>query len=212
MIETTNSSVWQFLMQRLEHYEREIGMTFMLNSAATRDSERTTAQEIRIQAIELETSHGGAYSTLATDLQAPIARFNMEQIGAGMLAGKNITPIIITGLEALGRAADLENLQLWLQDLALLKEIPEDLLGEFDKKAYLQYSATARGVEYTKFLMTPEKQAQEATDIRNTQLQNEMMTAGIQGVSQAVGKSDINTLAGAAQAAMPAMQQAMPQQ
>lgn len=210
MIETTNSQVWQFLISRLEHYEREIGMTFLLNSAATRDAERVTAQEIRLQAHELETSHGGVYSTLATDLQSPIARFNLEQVGA-TIAGKNIEPIIITGLEALGRAADLENLQLWLQDLVLLKDLPESFLAEFEPKSYLQFSAAARGVEYTKFLKTPEQKAADTQAIQQSQLANEMMTAGIQGVGNAVGKSDLNTLASAAKVAAPAMGMSVPQ-
>lgn len=205
MIETTNSQVWQFLISRLEHYEREIGMTFLLNSAATRDAERVTAQEIRVQAHELETSHGGVYSTLATDLQAPIATFNLEQVGANVLAGKNIEPIIITGLEALGRAADLENLQLWLQDLVLLKDLPESFLAEFEPKSYLQFSAAARGVEYTKFLKTPEQKNADASALQQQQLTSEMLTAGIQGVGNAVGKSDLNTLASAARTAAPAM-------
>ncbi len=204
MVDTTNSSVWQFLQSRLEHYEREIGMTFLLNSAATRDAERVTAQEIRIQAHELETSHGGVYSTLAVDLQLPYANFLLQQIDAN-IAGQAIEPMIVTGLEALGRQADLESLQLWLQDLALLKELPDDFLAQFDARAYMAFSATSRGVEYTKFLKPVEQQQEEAALAQQQQIAAEMMGAGIQGVAASAGKTPLPELADTAVKAGSAM-------
>ena len=197
LIDTTNSSVWQFLMSRLEHYERELGMTFLLNTSATRQAERVTAQEIRLQAQELETSHGGVYSTLAMELQRPLAIFLLEDVES-QIGGQDIEPVIVTGLEALGRAADLESLQLWLQDLTLWKDIPEEFKAELSPRDYMTFSATGRGVEYPKFMKPIEEQQEDEANMQRQQMSASMMQAGLDGMSASAGKTPLPELAKAA--------------
>ena len=59
---------------------RRLGAAFLLNTAVTRDAERVTAQEIRMQAQELESSLGGVYSRLANELQLPLAKRLLQEI------------------------------------------------------------------------------------------------------------------------------------
>src|SRR5690606_19590600 len=56
----------------MDSLTRDLAQVFLLNSAVTRDAERVTAEEIRANIQELETSHGGIYSRLADEWQRPL--------------------------------------------------------------------------------------------------------------------------------------------
>lgn len=103
----------------LSKYITRIGRAFLLSSAAQRDAERVTAEEIRRDVLELETSLGGVYSRLAVDYQRPMAYWLAAMLGV-KLQGTDIQPTIITGLDALSRNSDLENLLRAIQQLALV--------------------------------------------------------------------------------------------
>ncbi len=106
----------------LSKYITRIGRAFLLASAAQRDAERVTAEEIRRDVMELETSLGGVYSRLAVDFQRPLAYWLAKQLGV-KLSDTGIQPTIITGLDALSRNSDLENLMRALQQLLVLSQI-----------------------------------------------------------------------------------------
>nr|WP_314363814.1 portal protein [uncultured Achromobacter sp.] len=57
----------------LSKYVSCIGRTFLPRAIEVRDAERVIAEEIRMQAQELETSLGGVYSRLAIDFQLSLA-------------------------------------------------------------------------------------------------------------------------------------------
>lgn len=103
----------------LSKYVTRIGRAFLLASAAQRDAERVTAEEIRRDVMELETSLGGVYSRLAVDYQKPLAYWLARMRGV-KLEGTEITPTIITGLDALSRNSDLENLMRAVNQLVLV--------------------------------------------------------------------------------------------
>jgi len=109
-------------------YIQRIGRGFLLGSAVTRDAERVTAEEIRMQANELETGLGGAYSRLAVDFQEPMA-FWLTKLTGLAANGQQIVPVVITGLDALSRNGDLEALKLFLGDVAALTTLPEQTVG-----------------------------------------------------------------------------------
>ena len=128
---------YAFVLQFLQELKREIGEAFLLHQV--RDAERVTAQEIQMLNRELETVLGGVYSILAHEFQLPLLRSlmaRMERSGSLPEEVKKfpkdiINPIIVTGLEALGRSSDLEKL-LQLQALLTPQEQqfvnPEELL------------------------------------------------------------------------------------
>lgn len=93
----------------IEEYRRRIGQAFLLNSANRRDAERVTTVELRIDANELETSLGGIYSLLAQELQKPLAMLYLSRVSS-TLSDRDINPVIVTGIEALGRAGELDKI------------------------------------------------------------------------------------------------------
>lgn len=108
--------------------ESRLSFCFLLNSSVQRTQDRVTAEEIRYVAGELEDTLGGVYSLLSQELQLPLVSciYNqMQSLGSlpqDANIGENIEPSIITGLDALGRGADLQKL---IEVTQLITQFPE---------------------------------------------------------------------------------------
>lgn len=148
----------QAVNMRVRELEQELGAAFMLSTATTRQAERVTAEEIKMQIAELETSHGGIYSKLADEWQTPLAHIilNME----GISPEHDITPFIITGMDALSRSAESEAVYLVFQDLSVTQQL--GTWGRWlDEDKYLSTACTNRGVDKAKFFKDKEVVKQE---------------------------------------------------
>lgn len=136
--------------EMIRDLKEELSFVFALHSAVQRNAERVTAEEIRFMAQELDSNNGGAYSTLALDFQMPLLtsrRARLSRTGKlPSLPKKALRPMIVTGLDALGRGAELDNLR------ALVKDVV-DLGGPQALETYLHFDdllkrlTTARGVK-----------------------------------------------------------------
>lgn len=166
---------------------RRIGQAFLLNSAITRDAERVTAEEIRMQAQELETSLGGVYSRLAVDLQMPIVYWLMKQIDVS-IKGTKLIPTIVTGLAALSRNAEASALGLFLNDLATLGTLPPLVLQRLQLTPTISTLASAHGItpsKYVKSEETVQKENQEAMAAQNEAIASqEASKAGAQALAK----------------------------
>lgn len=149
----------QYVTAYIERLQRDIGMAFLLNSSIQRDAERVTAEEIRMMANELETSNGGIYSHLAATWQMPQAKLLVRDINLDF-AGDIVFPKIVTGMDSLSRNGDMENIRLFISDLAMLEGVPEEIRGEFHAGRFAQMIGTARGIDYKKFLLTADEKEQ----------------------------------------------------
>jgi hypothetical protein len=163
-----------------QEYIRRIGQGFLLGTAVTRNAERVTAEEIRMQAQELETSLGGAYSRLAVDFQIPIAYWLLIQIGFNLLdgQGQHVRPSIVTGLDALSRNGDLDDLKLWLADMAALANLPPILQGQLKMDAIAQALALPRRINITAFIKSPAEQQAEQQAYQQQQQEAAAQQAG----------------------------------
>jgi len=147
------SNVADFLSQQFDVTARRIGAAFLLTTAVTRDAERVTAQEIRMQAQELESSLGGVYTRLATELQLPLAKRLLKTLNATF---KDIEPVIVTGLESLSRNSELDNFRAFMQDMIILSDVPEEVKEWMEFKDVIAMLGAGHGVDYKKFLKDPE--------------------------------------------------------
>lgn len=163
------------MVQRLQ---QQIGAAFLLQTAVTRDAERVTAEEIRQTANELDLSNGGIYSRFAEEWQYRTAVLMLKRIKVDLGNG-TIDPVIITGLDSLSRAGDIDNLRMLIGDLQLLNTVPEDIRAGIDATKFIAYCAVRRGVDYQKFeksaaTMQAEQQAQQ----QQMQMQQQGEAAG----------------------------------
>jgi len=102
-----------------------LSRAFLMYQSVQRDAERVTAEEVRVVANELEESLGGLYSVLASELQAPLLRAHIGWMKRKKKLPKlpeGIEPVVVTGLEALGRGHELSRLRTFLQFLSPLGE------------------------------------------------------------------------------------------
>lgn len=163
-------------------YITRIGRGFLLGSQITRNAERVTAEEIRMQAEELETSLGGAYSRLAVDMQTPICRWLLKRIKL-TFKDTELVPVIVTGLDALSRGGDLDNLKMFLADLAGVSSLPPALQNLLKLRAVANRFAAGRGIKTSDILKTDEELAAEQKAQQDAQLQAEAQAAGVQAAA-----------------------------
>lgn len=146
---------WNMLGAIIAKAESRIGRGFLMNSSVTRDAERVTAEEIRIQAMELETALGGVYSHLAEELQTPVAWNVLAELNLDKLQG--VEPMITTGMDSLSRGSEHEQFMLWMQDLSILNNIPEDVRAIMKVDGAMTKMATGRGVKFEDVVKSAEQ-------------------------------------------------------
>lgn len=159
-VQGTTSSAIQVADAVLQRYEKRVSMGFLMQSGVTRDAERVTAEEIRLTAQQLETSFGGVYSTLALSIQLPIANWLLAANDTSV-AGTDMQVSIVTGLDALSRNGDLENLRQALADLGNTMNLPEPLLARIKFDRLAQFVGDGRGVDMRPFLKSDDEYRQE---------------------------------------------------
>mgnify|MGYP001577236353 CR=1 FL=1 len=162
----------QMVESMVERLERQIAAAFLVNSALTRDAERVTAEEIRYNATELEMAHGGIYSRFAEEWQYKTAVLMLKRIKIDLGDNKTIDPVIITGLDSLSRAGDLDNLRMFVADLGMLNTVPDDIRQGIDAGKFIAFVGIRRGVDYQKF---QKSQSQLAAEQQAAQQQQSSM-------------------------------------
>ena len=160
--------------------EERLSFAFMLNSSVQRAGERVTAEEIRFMAQELESGLGGVYSILSQEFQLPMIvrlMFRMTRAKELPTLPKGIVqPVIVTGLEALGRGNDLNKLDTFI---GTLMQIPE-AAARIKWGDYMTRRATAIGIDTEGLIKSDEEVQQE-------QQQAQMMQMAQQGLGPAIG-------------------------
>ncbi|KAF1043432.1 MAG: hypothetical protein GAK35_02216 [Herbaspirillum frisingense] len=156
LVSGTGASM-QFVDTVASKYVKRLGSGFLMGSSVIRDAERVTAEEVRLQANELETSFGGVYSVLAVNFQLPLAYWLVKLSGV-KLEGTAIEPTIITGLDALSRNGDLDNLKLCIQDLAALSGLPPQAQFVLKMDVIARAIFTGRGVDASQYIKSAQEQ------------------------------------------------------
>lgn len=109
-----------------------------------RDAERVTVEEVRTIAQEAENLMGGAYSLLAENLQAPLAYLTMAEVANENpnfmlgLVDRLYRPSIITGIPALTRNAETQNLMRATQEAAAVVPALAQLSKRFDTERVIE--------------------------------------------------------------------------
>jgi hypothetical protein len=166
--------------------EKSLGESFLLGSAARRDAERVTAEEIRLIAGELEQSLGGIYAVLTQVLQLALVKrymVNLQRTKALPPLPKDIVkPTIITGLAALGRNADMQKLDAFAAGLREL--FGEEAVAErLSFSGYATRKLAALGIDGTGLINSDEQVAAERDRKARVDMVNKMGPAAIKAQS-----------------------------
>jgi len=151
--------------------EKRLSEAFLIMQV--RDSERTTAEEVRMTQMELDQQLGGLYSLLTTEFLVPYLnrKLNVFQKTGEIprLPNDLIKPTIVAGVNALGRGQDRESLTMFLQTIAQAMG-PESLMKFINPEEAIKRLAAAQGIDVLN-LVTSMQEIQE----REAQQQQQAM-------------------------------------
>lgn len=153
--------------QLMQALEARLARAFLLASGQIRDSERTTATEIRIVANELETTLGGTFSVLAQELQLPMLRLLLDEIEPKVL--EVTTPSISTGISAISRERDYQNLNIMAQTIGAFG--PEVVQQYMKINSYFEQIAVSLGIDPTLIVKSDDEIQQEREQMMAMQQQ-----------------------------------------
>jgi hypothetical protein len=148
---------YQVPFNLLQSLEQRLSKAFMLVTDSIRDAERVTAQEVRIVTNEIETTLGGVFSIFSQELQRPLLILVLNEIDNTAL---NVSdPVIITGLTALSREREFQQLVTFLQTIVGLGG---DVVAQYLKvDGFLQQVAISLGIDPKDVVKTQQEILQE---------------------------------------------------
>ena len=142
-----------------------------------RQSERTTAEEVRLTQLELEQQLGGMFSLLTVEFLKPyLNRTLMVLQRSGQLPRlpKGIVrPTIVAGVNALGRGQDRESLIQFITTIAQTMG-PEVLMKHINSEEYIKRLATSQGIDVLNLVKSMQEQQAEMQQKMQQQQQMEL--------------------------------------
>jgi hypothetical protein len=162
--------------QRLQRVQARLATAFMLTDV--RDSERTTAEEVRLQAQQIENSLGSVYSILTTEFQYPYISRRLHLLtkkgGLPKLPDDTIKPVVSVGLAAVGRGNDLERHARFMQILQQTIT-PEGTMQYLFPSELISRLAAAMGIDTVGLIKTQEQIQKEQAAAKQAAQQQQLM-------------------------------------
>jgi hypothetical protein len=128
--------------------ERRISEAFLVMNV--RNSERTTAEEVRMTQMELEQQLGGLFSLLTVEFLVPYLNRKLSTLQKKgevlRLPRKLVKPTIVAGVNALGRGQDRESLTQFLTTLQQTFG-PEVMMKFLNPDEAVKRLAAAQGID-----------------------------------------------------------------
>jgi hypothetical protein len=153
--------------------ERRIGEGFLVLNI--RQSERTTAEEVRLTQMELEQNLGGLFSLLTVEFLKPYLERTMLVLQRSKqlptIPKKFVRPTIVAGINSLGRGQDQETLIRFITTISQTMG-PESIQKFIDPTEYIKRLAAAQGIDYLNLIKSPETLQQ---DMQQQQQQAQQM-------------------------------------
>lgn len=174
-----------------EEIEGRLRFAFLLNTAVQRNAERVTAEEIRQLMNELQTAHGGTLSTFSDEYQLPLAQLVMADMHRRKLLPelKNVNVTIVTGVDALSRNQELQDLSEAIGIAAQLVGL-EELWTDYDPREAARRIFLAKGIKLDGFERDPEEAAQLRQQKAAAPLLDKAVAPAINAVARTQGSTE----------------------
>ena len=171
----------QVPMAMIQQIEGRLSKAFLMVQGNIRDSERTTAAEVRATVGELESTLGGVYTVLASELQKPLLQLILNEMAPAVLKVTDVS--ITTGVSAISRERDYQNLNTMVG--AVSQFGPEVLMKYLNMGNYFSQVATSLGMDAGTLVKTDEQIAAEQQ--QEMEQQQAMMAQEQQGSMELEG-------------------------
>ena len=143
-----------------------------------RNSERTTAEEVRLTQQELEQQLGGIFSLLTVEFLEPYLRRTLLVLQRSnqlpKLPKDIVRPKIVAGINALGRGQDREALVQFITTIAQTMG-PESLAKYLNPDEAIKRLAAAQGIDYLNLIKSQQQMQQESQQQQQAMQQQEML-------------------------------------
>jgi len=180
VVQVGKTADFQTAYQMINMLEKRLAEAFLVLSV--RQSERTTAEEVRMTQMELERQLGGLFSLLTTEFLIPYLNRKMHtltrskqipSIPAGLMK-----PTIVAGINALGRGQDREALVQFITTVAQTMG-PEALAQYMNPDEAIKRLAASQGIDILNLVKSmDERQAEQEQAMQAQQMQSLTDQAG----------------------------------
>ena len=174
VIQVGKTADFQTAYQLMQQLERRLNEAFLILSV--RDSERTTAQEVQMTQMELEQQLGGLFGLLTVEFLVPYLNRKLSvfqktgeipRIPKGM-----VKPIIVAGINSLGRGQDVQALGQFLQTIAQTMG-PDAIAQYINPDELIKRLAAAQGIDVLNLVKSMQELQQEQQQAMNQQAEME---------------------------------------
>jgi len=149
-------------LQHMQTLEKRLNEAFLILSV--RQSERTTAEEVRMTQMELEQQLGGLFGLLTIEFLVPYLNRKLSifqktgeipRIPKGM-----VKPIIVAGINSLGRGQDVQALGGFLSTIAQTMG-PDAIMQYINPDEVIKRLAAAQGIDVLNLVKSIQERQQE---------------------------------------------------
>ena len=176
VIQVGKTADFNTAMVMMQQLERRLSEAFLILNV--RQSERTTAEEVRLTQLELEQQLGGLFSLLTVEFLLPYLNRKMlvlQRSGQLPRIPKDlVNPTIVAGINALGRGQDRESLTAFIMTIAQTLG-PEALMQYINADEAIKRLAAAQGIDVLNLVKSMDQRQQEQQ--QNMQQQEDMIMA-----------------------------------
>jgi len=175
VVQVGKTADFRTAQEQMVNLEKRINDAFLV--LQVRQSERTTAEEVRLTQMELEQQLGGLFSLLTVEFLIPYLDRTLHILQRNKEIPKIpkdvVRPQIVAGVNAIGRGQDAESLVQFAQTLAQTMG-PEIMAKFLDPGEYVKRLAAAQGIDVLNLVKTPETMAQERQQ-QEQQMQQQLL-------------------------------------
>ena len=169
VVQVGKTADFQTAYQMANQLGQRISDAFMVLNI--RQSERTTAEEVRLTQLELEQQLGGMFSLLTDEFLKPYLERTLMVLQRSNQLPKLpkgiVRPEIVAGVNALGRGQDRESLIQFITTIAQTMG-PETLTKFINPDEYIKRLAASQGIDYLNLVKS-------VSDVQQEQQQNQQM-------------------------------------
>src|SRR6056300_1689734 len=183
VVQVGKTADFQTAMTMMQQLERHLAEAFLV--LTVRQSERTTAEEVRLTQLELEQQLGGLFSLLTNEFLVPYLNRKLLMLQRSgelpKIPRDLVNPTIVAGINALGRGQDHESLTNFIGTIAQTLG-PEALMKYINADEAIKRLAAAQGIDVLNLVKSMDAQQAEA----DGQMQQEQDMAMMQAVPNAM--------------------------
>jgi len=197
VVQVGKTADFQTAMTMMQQLERRLAEAFLV--LTVRQSERTTAEEVRLTQLELEQQLGGLFSLLTVEFLLPYLNRKMlvlQRSGQLPRIPKDlVNPTIVAGINALGRGQDRESLTAFIMTIAQTLG-PEALMQYINADEAIKRLAAAQGIDVLNLVKSMEQIQEENQAATEQQQDMAMMQQAGQMLKSPLADPSKNPMAG----------------